>query len=125
MHAHIARDSQSSRALLARHCRTWYGILLHSRHVGDEISLLVRRKSAGYALQSVKFPLLPLTMLVPTPTYDVPPSYFLYCGLLFQPLSKDYLTTWSNWRKNAPKEYVHFYECGVPLLSPYIIIIEH
>ncbi|ELR17558.1 trypsin domain containing protein [Acanthamoeba castellanii str. Neff] len=94
--------------------RTWYGILLHSRHVGDEISLLVRRKSAGYALQSVKFPLLPLTMLVPTPTYDVPPSYFLYCGLLFQPLSKDYLTTWSNWRKNAPKEYVHFYECGIP-----------
>jgi hypothetical protein len=97
--------------------RTWYSILLQSRHVGDEVSLLVRRKSAGYSLQSVKFKLMPLSMLVPTPTYDVPPSYFLYCGLLFQPLSKDYLTTWSNWRKNAPKEYVHFYECGVRAIS--------
>jgi len=95
--------------------RTWYTILLHSHYVGDEISIRLRRKSAGYTQQSIKLKLLPLHPLVPPPTYDEPPPFFIYCGLLFQPLSKNYLTTWRNWRKEAPKEFVYLYESGVPV----------
>ena len=44
---------------------------------------------------------------VPMETYDTPPSYFIYGGLVFQPLSKSYLQVWGkNWGQSAPKPLV-------------------
>lgn len=91
-----------------------YPILLQLHHVGDTVSVRLRRKRANYALESLEIPLRPLRQLVPPPAYDRAPSYFIYCGFLFQPLSKDLIYTWSSWRKNAPKEFVYHYEFGVP-----------
>jgi S1-C subfamily serine protease len=49
--------------------------------------------------------------LVPEDRYDERPTYFLYGGLLFAPLSRDYLKTWgSNWWNNAPRNLVAIYE---------------
>ena len=43
--------------------------------------------------------------------YDVRPSYFVYGGMLFVPLTRDYLKTWGDsWWQSAPRELVHLYE---------------
>jgi hypothetical protein len=33
-------------------------------------------------------------------------------GLVFQPLTRDYLTTWEEWWNKAPKEFLNFYYLG-------------
>lgn len=43
--------------------------------------------------------------LVPDQQYDVRPTYYIYGGLLFMPLTMDYLMAWGKrWRGNAPAE---------------------
>ena len=39
----------------------------------------------------------PWMPLVPRSRYDQPPAYFVYGGLVFQTLTRDYLTTWDKW----------------------------
>ncbi len=101
--------------------RTFYDILLHRHHVGEEISIKIRRNKE---LKIVKFPLLPFCYLVPDSVYDVLPSYFIYCGLLFQPLSVDYLRTWKNWKHKAPKLFVHLFDNGIPTLQRQQIVVH-
>src|SRR5439155_18810161 len=50
--------------------------------------------------------------LVPRSRYDQPPQYFVYGGLVFQTLTRDYLTTWDKWWNKAPKEFLNYYYLG-------------
>jgi len=44
-------------------------------------------------------------------TYDRPPEYFIFGGLLFQPLSREYLKTWPNdWWNTADKRLLYYYD---------------
>jgi S1-C subfamily serine protease len=40
--------------------------------------------------------------LVHRDQYDKPPSYFIYGGLVFMPLSINYLKTWEEWQERGP-----------------------
>lgn len=91
----------------AERYRTRYDVVLGERHIGDTCDLVIKR--AGER-KSVKVTLAPMTYLVPRSTYDVTPRYFIYAGLVFQPLSQDFLVTWDKWWNKAPKEFLyHFY----------------
>jgi hypothetical protein len=49
-------------------------------------------------------------MLVPMMRYDVRPTYFIYGGLVFCPLSLNYIKTWGNkWSKNAPSNLLNYF----------------
>ena len=37
---------------------------------------------------------------------------FVYGGLVFQTLTRDYLTTWDKWWNKAPKEFLNYYYLG-------------
>jgi S1-C subfamily serine protease len=51
------------------------------------------------------------SLLVPEDQYDVRPTYFVFGGLLFALLSRDYLKSWGHeWWKAAPNELVSIYE---------------
>ena len=54
----------------------------------------------------------PPAPLVPRSQYDRTPTYFIYGGLVFQVLSRDYLSTWDSWWDKAPKEFLHLYYSG-------------
>lgn len=87
--------------------RTRYDVVLGERHIGDTCNLTVKRdgerKSLTVTLASMKY-------LVPRSQYDITPRYFIYAGLVFQPLSQDFLVTWDKWWNKAPKEFLyHFY----------------
>lgn len=89
--------------------RTGSEVLLGNHYVGDVIPLRVLRRGRVLDLE---IELKPYVSLVPRSQYDKPPSYFVYAGLVFQPLSLDYLRTWPEWWEKAPPELLHHYYCG-------------
>lgn len=81
------------------------------RHVGDRMPVTVFRN--GQPLACV-LELSAPKHLVAEDRYDVRPSYFVYGGVLFVPLTRDYLKTWGdNWWQSAPRELVALYESGI------------
>ncbi|MEM9696008.1 MAG: trypsin-like peptidase domain-containing protein [Myxococcota bacterium] len=90
-------------------------------HVGDHMPVkLWRRGRAVY----VSLTLTPPRYLVAEDRYDVRPSYFIFGGLLFVPLSRDYLKTWGNeWWQHAPSDLVALYESGVPTADQSEVVV--
>jgi PDZ domain len=61
--------------------------------------------------------------LVPRSRYDMPPQYFVYGGLVFQQLTRDYLTTWDKWWNKAPKEFLNYYYLGYRSAEQHEVVI--
>ena len=77
-------------------------------HVGETMPVQVHRDGK---VQDFELPMKPPRFLVAEDSYDVKPTYYLYGGLLFVPLSRDLLMTWgSEWWQEAPSEIVSIYE---------------
>lgn len=90
--------------------RTKFGVLLGHFRVGETMELEILR--AGQP-QTVSVVLQPAQQLVRRSQHDVEPSYFIYGGLVFQTLSRDFLATWSTWWDKAPPEFLDLYYAGV------------
>ncbi|OGV59304.1 MAG: hypothetical protein A2X45_04895 [Lentisphaerae bacterium GWF2_50_93] len=80
------------------------GHLIWQKHVGDKCMLKVLREGKPIDFE---YTLGGGTKLVPQRVYDVLPSYYVIGGLLWVPLSENYLDTWGQWTK-APIELVNF-----------------
>lgn len=81
--------------------------VLHRRVFGDVLPLRVLR--AGAELTVV--PTLGRSPgLVPRGVYDAAPPYFLMAGLLFQPLSLEYIQTWGEVEKAPPHLQAAYYD---------------
>lgn len=89
--------------------RTGSEVLLGDHFVGDVVSIKVLRRGR---VREFDIELKPYVSLVPRSQYDAPPRYFVYAGLVFQPLTLDYLRTWPEWWEKAPPELLHHYYCG-------------
>ena len=90
--------------------RTSYHTLLGERFVGDELPVRVWRDGAEL---STTITLRARTALAERHRHDVRPRYVLYAGIVFQPLSRDFLATWQKWWDKAPPEFLHAYHNGV------------
>jgi len=86
---------------------------VHRRCFGDVIPLEVLRDGQALTLQVT---LAPSGGLVPRGQYDLSPPYYLLAGLLFQPLSLEYLSTWGE-LKDAPPHLLQLHFDGVRLPS--------
>jgi S1-C subfamily serine protease len=89
--------------------RTRYDVVLGHYFVGDTLDVVVMRKGRQMALTLT---LQPLRHLVPRAQYDCEPSFFIYGGLVFQTLTRDFLATWDKWWNKAPKEFLYHYFAG-------------
>jgi S1-C subfamily serine protease len=80
------------------------------RLVGETMPVLVQRAGQRAVVHvELKTPRL----LVPDDRYDVRPTYFIFGGLLFAPLTRDYLKSWGHeWWKQAPSELMSLYHTG-------------
>ncbi len=89
-----------------------FSYVFSRRHVGEACSLTIVRERVEHV---VSLPLRPPADLVAEERYDVRPTYYVYAGLLFVPLTKNYLTTYSDpWWQNAPRDLMTLHERGVP-----------
>jgi S1-C subfamily serine protease len=89
--------------------------LVSQRHVGESLRVEFWRRGevhrAGIRLKPPKY-------LVPEDRFDVKPTYYLYAGLLFVPLTRDYLKTWgSEWWTAAPADLLSIYDSGIRTAS--------
>lgn len=85
--------------------------LVSQRFVGQKLPVTVWRRGKR---KQVHLTLRAPTFLVPEDRYDVRPTYFTFGGLLFVPLSRDYLKSWgAEWWKNAPHDLMAHYDGGV------------
>ncbi|HTJ44616.1 MAG TPA: serine protease [Kofleriaceae bacterium] len=93
---------------LTRH-RTRYDVVLGNRYIGDRVELEILRRGERRTVEVILGAWQPL---VPRARYDLPPVYFVYGGLVFQALTRDFLTTWDKWWNKAPKEFLYYYYMG-------------
>ncbi|MFA6292716.1 MAG: trypsin-like peptidase domain-containing protein [Victivallales bacterium] len=80
----------------------FFGHLIWSKYIGDKCKFKVLRDGKPVEFD---YTLCNVLKLVPRRAYDVLPSYYIIGGLLFAPLTENYLDTWGNWSK-APPEFV-------------------
>ncbi|MEO1270205.1 MAG: PDZ domain-containing protein, partial [Myxococcota bacterium] len=89
--------------------RTRYDVMMGWKNIGDPLKLRIlrdgQRKEVTLSLQGP-------TPLVPSSQYDTVPTYFVYGGLVFQVLCRDFLATWDRWWNKAPKEFLYLYYSG-------------
>jgi len=100
--------------------RTRYDVVLGHRYVGDKIELAIKRNGAA---KVVTLELKAWKPLVPRSRYDQAPAYFVYGGLVFQTLTRDYLTTWDKWWNKAPKEFLNYYYLGFRTAEQHEVVI--
>jgi len=79
--------------------------LVHSRFIGDRIQVKVLRAGERVTLE---VELRQTRALVPRGQYDVLPPYAILGGMLFQPLSLEYLQSWGD-LKDAPTHLMALY----------------
>ncbi|MEL6185758.1 MAG: serine protease [Myxococcota bacterium] len=91
--------------------RTAFDVVLGDHHVGDVMSAAVLRDGQRVALE---IELRDGSSLVPGSQYDRSPTYLVFGGLVFQPLTRDFLEAWTKWWHQAPKELLHIYQEGLP-----------
>ena len=89
--------------------RTLFSVLLGERAVGDTMRFKVLR---GGKQIDVSFSLTPARYLVPRNAFDCFASYYIFGGIVFQPLSRDVLACWPDWWDRGPKEFLHLYYSG-------------
>jgi S1-C subfamily serine protease len=100
--------------------RTRYDVVLGHRYIGDTMKLDIKRDGK---LKHVELELKRWQPLVPRSLYDQPPQYFVYGGLVFQTLTRDYLTTWDKWWNKAPKEFLNYYYLGHRTAEQHEVVI--
>ncbi|MBI4054586.1 MAG: trypsin-like peptidase domain-containing protein [Elusimicrobia bacterium] len=89
--------------------RVHFSHLLSSYQLGQQVPAEISRQGR---LQKILVPLEHETRLVPGPRYDVRPTYFIFAGLVFVPLTRDYMGTWE-WQ-NVPEIFKYYFFHGLP-----------
>ncbi|MDH5637995.1 MAG: hypothetical protein OEZ04_05850, partial [Nitrospinota bacterium] len=77
--------------------------MVRKRFLGDKVELGIIRNKARMKL---RFPLAGAKPLIPL-VYDRIPTYYIFGGMVFTPLTKNYLMEWGrSWSRNAPPKLV-------------------
>jgi S1-C subfamily serine protease len=105
----------------ARGSRIDYAYVVSLHHVGERIDLKVWR---DHRVVRLNVELLPPRHLVAEDRYDVKPTYFIYGGLLFVPLTRDYLKTWGqHWWAHAPHALMAKYETAIRTPQQHEVVV--
>ena len=87
--------------------RTNLNYVIQKKQIGEDIKLSVLREGMEEEININLFRSFKKDRLVPMEQYEVQPSYYIYGGLVFCPLTKDLLNIWgSQWTQSAPRELV-------------------
>jgi hypothetical protein len=107
---------------LRRGERALFTHLISRMQVGQEVKLTVLRDAKEMVVPVV---LRVPSTLIPGPSYGQRPSYFVYAGLVFTLLTRNYVETWED-DKDVPTDLAYLSEEGLP--SPerrQVVLISH
>ena len=95
--------------------RTFFAYVMQKKQLNDTIVLTVMREGQVKILPIRLTQPVDFDRLVPRRQYDIPPTYFITGGLIFEPLSLNYLKGFGpNWNVVAPIEQMNFFVNGEP-----------
>jgi len=107
---------------LRRGERVLFTHLLSRYQVGQAVKLTVLR---GGQEMTLAVDLRAPSTLVPGPSYGLRPSYFVYAGLVFTPLTRNYIETWDDY-KDVPTDLKMLTEDGLPSAERrQVVLISH
>lgn len=94
--------------------RTSMNYIVQQKFINDDLKIRVLRSGRVLDLQIKLTVPMNTTRLVPFEIYDIPPTYFISGGLVFQPLTKNYMQEWGGqWFLTAPAKLMNFYINGI------------
>ena len=94
--------------------------ILQARYVGETVPIRLLREGKE---MTVDVTLKTLHQLVPRGQYDKRPPFVIIGGLLFQPLSLEYLQSWGGDLKDAPTHLVEqYYDFAEELADDYLVM---
>ncbi len=95
--------------------RTNMAYVVQQYQVGDTMNVTILRDGVEQTIPIQLHRPAEENWLVPQEQYETLPTYYIYGGLVFSPLSKDLLRIWGdNWSNIAPPELVSMYRNNVP-----------
>ncbi|MBL0716706.1 MAG: trypsin-like peptidase domain-containing protein [Desulfosarcina sp.] len=107
--------------------RTFFGYLYQQKHINDFLNLEIKRNNKYKNIKIKLTKSMNCDRLVLHQQYDTPPVYYITGGLVFEPLTLNYLTEFgmnnNSWIMNAPTELLDFYFNGEPSEARKEIII--
>lgn len=104
--------------------RTNLAYLVQKHQIGDNLSIHVLRDGKELSLQVKLDSSYEKNWLIPFEQYETLPTYYIYGGLVFSPLSVNLLSIWgSNWYNNAPKELVALLSNNIPKVEGEQVVI--
>ncbi len=87
--------------------RTSFSYYVQENQIGDELHLEILRDGQPLEIEVALMNPMERDWLIPMEQYDILPSYYIYGGVVFVPLTKNLMRMWgSNWFNHAPKEFV-------------------
>lgn len=95
--------------------RTSYVYLLQKKYINDTIKMKVLREKELIDLDIILSRPINYCRLVPYQIYDTAPTYYISGGLVFEPLTRNFLAEWGkSWYKKASVHLVNYYYNGEP-----------
>jgi len=94
--------------------RTSLNYIIQKKFLNDPLTIKVLRSGDIKELKLKLTVPMNSVRLVPYEQYDTAPTYYITGGLIFAPLTKNYLLEWgSQWFFSAPTKLLNFYQEGV------------
>ncbi len=106
--------------------RTYFGYITQRKFIGDAVQFDILRAGRRHRVDIRLAEPVNSGRLVPHARYDVAPTYFIEGGLVFEPLTSNYLAEFGgpgDWFLRAPKEMMYYYHHGEPTRDRRQIVI--
>ena len=95
--------------------RTFFGYAIQQKYINDTAKLRILRNNKIVNVEIKLTNSVDSWRLVPHVLYDVAATYYIVGGLLFEPLTGNYLGTWGEkWNHDAPSDLLNYYFHGEP-----------
>lgn len=101
--------------------RVGFSHVVSQCRLGEDLEVQVLREGRT---KNVKVKVRTPASLVPRPQYEGKPTYLLFAGLMFIPLTTEYLKVWE-WA-DVDVRYKHLYQHGVPTAErAQVVLLSH
>ncbi len=95
--------------------RTWLSYVVQKKQIGEIITASILREGEKLSVEIALDSSMEDHRLVPMEKYDILPTYYIYGGFVFTPLSKNFLQIWGdNWRRDAPSSLITIFQHNIP-----------
>nr|MBP7323060.1 trypsin-like peptidase domain-containing protein [Deltaproteobacteria bacterium] len=104
--------------------RTSWQYIVQQKQLGDTVAMNILRDGQPLTVNATLSIPINYGRLVPYEQYDVLPSYYIIGGLVFEPLTVNYLQRWGKaWYSRLPIELTNYYVNGEPASNRRQVIV--